>query len=362
MLSRTADSLFWLARYIERAENMARLIDMGRRMTTIPVVAAGAPTSGRRNEWPSVLAASGGSEAFQEWSGTPAFEAAQADAIPFLMLARENPSSVISCFEFARGNARAARAGLTQDMWEAVNDVWIEFRPMRPDRLKNGAMSPMLDRIKSASAQFRGACDSSALRNDGYTFLRLGLAIERADNIARLLDVKSYMAAGAAPGGGADHYAIAAILRAAGVERAYRCTYPAEYAPEHLSHFLVHNPTCPRSVRASALETQRRLGDLATLYGARKPSHDLADGLLALLDHAEAVALEPEAAHEMLSAVIRRNNALSMQIAEDYYFAPKRAPEPEAATQKADRRRPAAAPQTRRAPAAPQAEAEAAAV
>lgn len=323
MLSRTADSLFWLARYMERAENAARLIDMGRRMGTLRNHSG----LGRRNEWPSILAASGVATAYEKASGEDAADIAQADAIPFMMLARENPSSVASCYEFARANARAARAALTQDMWESVNDAWIDFRSLRVEQLVNGAVSPLLDRVKGASAQFRGAIDSSALRDDGYTFMRLGLSIERTDNIARLLDVKSFIAAANPDGQGADPYALSAILRAAGLERAYRMVYPADYTPEHLFDFLVHNRACPRSVRAGAEESQRRLGELAQAYGARKPSHELADGLVALVDHAAHTPLDPEAAHEMLSAVIRRNNALSQQIADDYYFAPT-APEP----------------------------------
>lgn len=328
MLSRTADSLFWLARYMERAENMARLIDMGRRMTALPP-SAQQHGFARRNEWPSILAASGCSAAYQEAQGEPAHAAQQTDAVPFLMLSRDNPSSVLSCFEFARGNARSARSALTRDMWESVNDVWIDFRKLKPEQLVNGAISPLQERIKSASAQFRGATDSSALRNDGYTFLRLGLAIERVDNVARLLDVKSYLAD--IDDAAVDQYAWSAILRASGLERAYHTVYPADHAARHVLHFLVHNPACPRSLRAGAQELTRWLTHLAALYGARRPCADLADGLSAMIDQVEGLPLDGAAAHEFLSAIIRRNNAVSQQIAEDYHFAPKLAPEPEAA-------------------------------
>lgn len=326
MLSRTADSLFWLARYMERAENMARLIDMGRRMTAIPIA-----SGRRRNEWPSLLAATGCAASFEKASGCPATEATQRAALPHLMIERSNPSSVVSCFEAARANARSTRAALTKDMWEAVNDAWHDFRTLRARDLDNGSMSPLLDRIKNAASQFRGAADSSALRNDGYLFLRLGLAIERVDNMSRLLDIKTYVASDEDRVRARDEYDWSALLRAAGVDRAYHILYPADYTPARVFDFLAHDRRCPRSLRHSAGEAVAFIGELTTIYGARRGCADVADGLLAMLDHARSVALDNASAHEFLSAVIRRNNALSMQIAEDHHFAPKLAPQTDAA-------------------------------
>lgn len=320
MLSRTADSLFWMARYIERAENMARLVDMGRRMSGIP-----GGSGRRRNEWPSVLAAAGVSQGFaarQSAEASSAVAGDQSAAIAYLMLDKENPSSVVSCIDQARGNARAARAALTREMWEALNDAWIEARSLSPARLENGAVSPLIEWVKGVSAQFRGATDASALRNDGFEFLRLGLFIERMDSSARLLDVKSFAPAGREEEQAVDQYQWVSILLAAGVVRAYHAMYRADYEPARIARFLIKERCCPRSLAYCADRIGEHLGRLAVLYGERPRCHAQALALAAVIDRMPEEAFDAGALHGVLSDVIGRNNRVALTLAEDYHFAP----------------------------------------
>lgn len=338
MLSRTADSLFWMARYMERAEQMARLIDMGRRMAATPC-----RVNGFRNEWPAVLSAAGSSHLFFAQHDTAEHWA----AIKFLMLDRDNPSSVVSCFDRARANARAARGAITVEMWQAVNDAWIEMRKLGPERLENGAMSPLIDWVKERAGYFRGATESTVLRNDGYEFLRLGLFLERIDNTARLMDVKTYMAARRGDDAAVDQYEWIALLRAAGVLRAYHAVYKTSYAPERIAEFLMLNPQCPRSLAFCAGKVRDGLGSLETLYGRREDCHEIAEALVRQVAACEVEHVLDGGLSAALSATIRYNNALSTAIAEAYHFAPRIDVDPAAADAQADdqedREEPAAA-------------------
>lgn len=317
MLSRTADSLFWLARYIERAENTARLIEMGRWMRTTPSEAASA------SPWPSIMSAAG--LAPKE----PLTLDDQRAVIFYLLMDPANSSSVFSCFEQARANARAARAALTVEMWEAVNDAWIELRALEPERLENGALSPLLEWIRQRGTLLRGAADSTALRNDGYDFLSLGFFVERLDNTARLIDVKAAAASHSASTDAADDPTLwVATLRAAGVLRAYHAAYKADYQPESILDFLMLNPCCPRSLAHCADRLNDHLHSLSRHYDRREPCHLAAGELADRLKGASVEAILEEGLHTFLSELIRRNNVLAISIADAYYFSPPPPAEP----------------------------------
>ncbi len=330
MLSRTADSLFWMARYVERAENMARLVDMGRRMAATPK-----GPLGRRNEWPAVLAAAGVAQVFVEKTDIPTEKASQRDATAFMILDRGNPSSVVSCIEQARTNARSARSALTRDMWEALNDAWIDSRSLEKGRIENGSLSPLIDWIKSVSAKFRGASDGSSLRDDGFEFLRLGLFVERMDNSARLLDVK---ASPWSNGGdeAIDHYAWISILVAAGVLRAYHFAYKADHDPARIANFLIRDHACPRSLAFCAERIMDHLTRLGRIYGAAPACLEDVNAISDAISDCDVEGLLNGGLHEFLTGVIMRNNRFVQELGQEYYFAPPPAPvpmEPEKAVQ-----------------------------
>lgn len=356
MLSRTADSLFWLARYMERAENTARLVDMGRRMGAIPGSGPNC-VGGRRSEWPAILAATGCTEGYKErrWSEPYAEHDDALAACRYLLLEPENPSSVRASFEAARSNARSIRSALTREMWESVNDAWNQFRRLGVENVRNGELSPLLGSIKSAAAQFRGAAEGSALRNDGYEFLRLGFAVERLDCTARLLDVKAAPARRAPEDDVIDRYRWIAVLRACGQLLAYRAHFRKDYDGALIDRFLISQAESPRSLMHSALQVETYLTSLSLYYGAPSGCLGEARSLIDLIRKAPIASMDETEMHRFLSNVIAANSRLTAAIATAYHFGPRTQSDTDEARAQADELRDskdesrgAAAPSTRR--------------
>ena len=182
MLGKTAGSLFWMARYLERSENNARLIDAGFRIALTRSQTAAA-------EWKSVLVTAGVNQAFQAAHG----DYSSARVIDFLLRDPANPSSILSVIRQARDNARTARTALTRETWEAVNTSWMTLVALLKRQVREDDLPDVLTTIRQQSAQVRGALNGTMLRNDGYHFALLGTYLERADNTARILDVKYYL-------------------------------------------------------------------------------------------------------------------------------------------------------------------------
>src|SRR5579863_2563257 len=173
MLSRTADSLFWLARYLERADHLARLIVATRRLAALPKA-----YGGQQSEWASVLESAGVIEEFEAAGLTPS----EITATDYLALSPANPSSIRNCLELARTNARAVRTALTAEMWEAVNSSYLELRALEQSANAEERLDKIIDLARHASLAYEGGAIRTMLRNDWFHFSRLGLFVERADN------------------------------------------------------------------------------------------------------------------------------------------------------------------------------------
>ncbi|MBX2832458.1 MAG: alpha-E domain-containing protein [Rhodospirillales bacterium] len=312
MLSRTADNLFWLSRYVERAENMARLMEMGYRMALMPAV-----VDGNRSEWESVLSASGCASSYD-----PDAPLRQEEVANFLIFNRDNPSSIINCFESARASARAMRTAITAEMWEALNNSLMELRRPSMQNLAKNELPEFIDWVKRQGSLFRGTTDSTILRNDGYDFIRLGTFIERADNTARLLDVKYYvlLPETSMVGDGVDNYQWTTVLRAASSLRAFHWVYRDDYSPHRIAHFLILNPFSPRSLAHCAEQITYHLDRLARHYGQRHNVHGQAVEMYSLLTQSEMDEIFSNGLHEFLTDFQGRNRALSNAIGEAYYF------------------------------------------
>src|SRR5258708_7247081 len=165
MLSRTADNLYWLARYVERAEFVARILEATQRLTAMPLSYIGGT-----NEWESAVATAGSAKAFA--AHYP--EANEETAIDFLAFSTANPSSIRNCFEMARGNARAVRTALTAEMWDVINGAWIELQRFGNGPSSREELSRFLRWVQETSLRFDGSAYRSMLRNDAYWFTRLG--------------------------------------------------------------------------------------------------------------------------------------------------------------------------------------------
>ena len=179
MLSRTADNLYWLARYVERAEYLARILEATQRLTALPLAYVGTT-----NEWESAVATAGCANTFYAIHD----EANEENVTSFLAFSPDNPSSIRSCFEVARTNARAVRTALTVEMWEAINGTWLELKRYGNGPTSREEVARFLRWVQESSLRFDGSSYRTMLRNDAYWFTRLGVNLERAEYRARFLE------------------------------------------------------------------------------------------------------------------------------------------------------------------------------
>jgi uncharacterized alpha-E superfamily protein len=313
MLGRTANDLFWMARYMERAENMARLLEVGYRLILMP-------NEGGESEWRSTLRSAGCEAGYLERHSD--YDTRR--IVDYLLLDKDNSSSVYSCLSAARRNARAQRTAITREMWESLNSSWIEFCASAPGRIEANELPALFDWIRERSAMFRGALLNTILRNDTYFFAQLGTFLERSDNTARILDVKYYvlLPQNQHVGGGLDSAQWAAILRSVSAHRSFRWVYRDAFRPWHIADFLILNPKMPRSLRSCYIELEAALEGLAQLYGERTACHDIADGIVERLSAADMTAIFQSGLHEFLQEFLASNNRLASQIASAYSFHP----------------------------------------
>ena len=313
MLGRTANDLFWLSRYVERAENMARLIEAGYRIALLPRIG-----DDRGPEWASTLESAGCAEAYHEKHG----EITTRKVVDFLLFDASNPSSIHACLATARRNARAQRTALTREMWEALNGSWLEFQTIRPETLRSDALPRILDWVKERSAGYRGAMLNTILRNDTYSFSQLGTFLERADNTARILDVKYYVLLPSTSmiGSGVDTAQWETILRSVSAHMSYRWVYKESYRSWRIADYLILNRAMPRSLRACYDEIEVALGDLSALYREEKPCLGTARSTLALLQHGDIDTIFQSGLHEFLLEFIARNNRVAQEISDAYHF------------------------------------------
>ena len=207
MLSRTAENLYWLARYVERAEYIARTIDATLRVTALP-----AAYIGKTNEWESALLTAGVSESFFQTYK----EANEQNVVEYLSFAPANSSSIRNCIEAARLNSRSVRTALTSEMWDTINGAWLELQEVwSKGTSSREELAKFLRFVQETSLRFDGSAYRTMLRNDAYWFSRLGVHLERADNTARILDVKYHVLLPEEEhvGGPLDFYQWSSILR-----------------------------------------------------------------------------------------------------------------------------------------------------
>ena len=313
MLGRTADELYWMSRYIERAENMARLLEVGYRIALLP-----RQGEGGESEWRSTLRSAGCEDTYLARHG----EIATKPVVDFMLFDRDNPSSVQSCLATARHNARAQRTALTRDMWESLNSAWIEFNAIDPGQTSSDKLPALFDWIKGKSALFRGALLNTMLRNDRYYFSQLGTFVERADNTARILDVKYYVLLPHKEmiGGNVDHAQWAAILRSVSAHRSFRWVYKDGYSPWRIADYLILNRQLPRSLRSSYDEIVMALERLGSFYGKPSPCLATASQTMEMLSNRSIESVFQSGLHEFLVAVVLRNNQLGAEISSAYYF------------------------------------------
>jgi uncharacterized alpha-E superfamily protein len=311
MLSRTADSIYWVARYVERAEYLARILEVTQRLTALPLA-----YSGSTNEWESAVATAGCSSSFYKTYA----EANEETVADFLAFATVNPSSIRNCFEIARSNARAVRTALTMEMWDAINGAWLELKRFGAGPFTRDELAQFLRWVQESSLRFDGSAYRTMLRNDAYWFSRLGLFIERADNTARILDVKYHLLLPAQQhvGGPLDYYQWAAILRSVQALTSYHWVYRDSLKPWLIADLLILNDQMPRSLASCYAHLVEHLDNIARSYGRQGAAQRLARAIRTRLENSRMDEIFRQGLHEFITEFVSDNNRLGIAIAEQY--------------------------------------------
>lgn len=312
MLSRTAESLYWLARYVERAEYLARAIDATLRVTALP-----AAYIGKTNEWDSALLTAGVAASFYRTYE----EANEHNVVDYLSFAVDNPSSIRNCIEAARLNSRSVRTALTSEMWDTINSAWIELQAVWSKGTSTREdLAKFLRFVQETSLRFDGSAYRTMLRNDAYWFSRMGVHLERADNTARILDVKYHVLLPEEEhvGGPLDFYQWSSILRSVSALTAYHWVYRETLKPWLIADLLILNDTLPRSLASCYGNLVRNLDQIGVAYGRQGPAQRHARGIRNRLEHSNMNDIFQHGVHEFIQEFITDNSRLGEIITKQY--------------------------------------------
>jgi uncharacterized alpha-E superfamily protein len=312
MLSSTADHLYWMARSMERAENTARMLDVTYRMSLLKHSVA-EPFQ----EWTAILTISGLYDSYVERYGLVNAE----NVLHYMTLDEGNPSSIYSSLYNARENARAVRGTISVEMWEAINHTWLEMRDTPRQRVSGDSVSDFFDWVKDRSHMSRGVTHGTMLRDDGFRFLRLGTFLERADNTARLLDVKYHilLPSLADVGGAADYYQWSALLRSLSAFSSYRKVYRDQITPRRVAELLILRRDVPRSLSTCTGEVNRLVQEI---NGPRSGELVRRAGLLdAELRYAVIDDVMGTGLHQYLTSFLDRIYGIADSINRTYFWA-----------------------------------------
>lgn len=310
MLSRTASSLYWLGRYFERADFFARLVEATVRLDVLSTRPAGDAA------WASALAVTDAEEAFAA-SGA---ELRRREVVRFLMVDASHPGSLVRCVEAARLNARAVRTALTREAWAAINRAWLVF-DAKPSAADSTAVLNLVEAVTNETRGFEGAVHRM-LRNETAWFVRLGQAVERADNTARLLDVKYHLLLpeGEPVGGVVDRDQWTTILQTVSAVTAYRWLYSDGLTSAGVIDLLVARKELPRSLAASTAEVV----DVLALLARHSGRHGEADRMARLranrMDRTRSSEVIASGLHQFLQAFIAENALLHGAIGRQFRF------------------------------------------
>ena len=315
MLSRTAENLFWSARYIERADSLARLLEVGYRISLIPNT-----ERGYTNEWESILETSGIKNEYLKKYKTISKE----KIIFFILFDPENSSSVKNCIKTARENIRMVRTAVTLEVWNAVNSSYHELDKNLKDT-KNilKEMPEIIEWIKKQVNLIRGTILNTQLINDGYDFLILGTYFERADFTARIINVKYFILLPSINyvGGDIDNFQWSLMLRSISSFRAFKWAYGGqEITYTKIIDFLILNMTCPRSLIFSIEKINHHLGRLSKFYKQTSTSNKKMALMYKKIKNLNANKITEIGLHEFLKSFIEEINFVYKKFEQKYFF------------------------------------------
>ena len=306
MLSRLADHLFWMSRYIERAENTARMLDVQLQASMLPGEA-----SSINEQWKTLLDLNDLQEAYNK-----RYAKLSSDKVLRFMLAdNSNPSSIISCLERARENARAVRVVLTTDIWEVVNNIWLEARAMVKDGGFVKDPARVFEWVKLQSHLFRGVTIGTLLKDEAFYFVRMGTFLERADNTARILDVKYLMVQDDLEER-ADFYFWSSVLRSVSAYEIYRKVYRDSFTPVRIAELLIQRGDMPRSLMACLDELLVNLNHVSS--PGRQKALKQAGRLRSTLQYLTIDEAFQEQIHDFLTQFVMQVNELGVILSHEF--------------------------------------------
>jgi uncharacterized alpha-E superfamily protein len=309
MLSRTADHLYWMARYMERAENTARLLDVNYRLSLMPQ-----PSDQMEKAWAATLRIMNLDELYWEKYDDITPE----NVFDLMIFDRENLSSVWNCLRAARENAHAVRGTITSELWETTNGTWLKMRDFTPAALADIEVSEFFEWVKYRSHLSRGVTIGTMLQDEAWRFTRIGTYLERADNTARILDVKYQLLlpAGEVEGGAADYYQWSALLRSVSAFEVYRKVYRDLITPARVAELLLLRSDMPRSLARCMAEVYSNLQKLGNSRSAETERR--AGEMDASLRFGRVDDIMRGGLHNYLVKVLARVQDISNRIANDF--------------------------------------------
>ena len=319
MLSRVADSLYWMSRYIERAENIARILDVNMNLLLdLPNVK---PEQVCRY-WQALITTNGDDEEFST-------RHKQADAMNvtnFLTFDAQNANSIVSSIRSARENARTVREQISSEMWEQLNRLYLFVRDHQTrDVLREGSHG-FYQAIKEGSQTFQGITDATMTHGEGWEFIRGGKFLERADKTTRILDVKYFLLnASAAEGNGSvDAVEWMSVLKSCSALEAYRKLYSAAVQPQTVVEFLLLDDVFPRSVKFSIAQIAEALFNVTPVRRSRfaNDAQKLAGRLRAQMEYSSVDDAFQHGLHQYLDDLQVRFNAIGEAIHRSYIALP----------------------------------------
>src|ERR1700735_190674 len=312
MLSRIAESLFWLARYIERAEDTARILDVNYHMLLEE------SQKSYRLRWEPLIIMAGEErlfhENYDEVNGENVFE--------FLAFRHDNPSSIVQCIAKARENARTIRDYISREMWEDINGLFYSVTRFNSQEEIAAGPHRFCDKIKFGTHRFHGVTDATLPHDEGWEFLRIGWSLERAEMTARLVDVQYHNLLDALPSVAApDNHQWMAVLRSGGAYEAYHRQYHSPIEPEQVAEMMILHPQHPRSIRFSMTEVQAGLRALSgTLSGSyANEAERLAGRVVERLRYDRVDEIFKQGLHSYLNDLSRMCGAIGEDISRNYF-------------------------------------------
>jgi uncharacterized alpha-E superfamily protein len=312
MLSRTADCLYWMARYTERAENTARMLDVNHQTSLLPQ-----PAQFLEQSWKKLLTISKLEESFLSQYDVINRE----NVLDFMIYETGNPSSIVSCLFAARENARVIRGRITSEVWETQNTTWLELQQILESR-HQADPSRLLEWVKHRCHLFRGVLHGTMLKNEAFYFIRVGTLLERADNTARILENKyEEQETIQALEDSADHnffdfYHWASLLRSVSAFEIYRQIYSDQVTPKQVAQLLIFNKQMPRSLVCCINELIPLISEVKNQQS--KDIERLLGKLKASLDYSDIDEVFEQGLEEFIETFLERINHIANEFSSAY--------------------------------------------